>query len=92
MQEAEITSLFRTLAIIFIIYYGLKLFSRYVAPILLKRAASKFEERVKNQQQPSEPRGNVGDTIIDKKPKIPRVGCFREFTVTHYWVPLKMNL
>lgn len=69
MQEAEITSLLRTLAIIFIIYYGLKLFSRYVAPILLKRAATKFEERVKNQQQPSEPRGKVGDTIIDKKPK-----------------------
>lgn len=72
MQEAEITSLLRTLAIIFIIYYGLKLFSRYVAPILLKRAASKFEERVKNQQQPREPKSKVGETIIDKKPKSSR--------------------
>ena len=69
MQEAEITSLLRTLAIIFIIYYGLKLFSRYVAPILLKRAATKFEEKVRNQQQSSEPKGNVGETIIDKKPR-----------------------
>ena len=68
MQEADITSLFRTLAIIFIIYYGLKLFSKYVAPILLKRAATKFEERVKNQQQPAEPRGDVGGTIVEKKP------------------------
>lgn len=69
MQEASPQGLFQTLAIIFIIYYGLKMFSKYVAPFLLKRAATKFEEHVKNQQQPEEPKGKVGETIIEKKPK-----------------------
>ena len=68
MQEAEITSFIRTLLIILIFYYGFKMFAKYIAPILLKRAATKFEEKVKNQQKPNEPERKVGETIIAKKP------------------------
>ena len=68
MQEAEMTSLVRTLLIFAAIYYGFKLFSKYIAPFLLKRAASKFEEKIRNQQKPEDPEGEVGETIIAKKP------------------------
>lgn len=68
MQEAEVTSFLRTIFIILLIYYGLKVIGKYVAPIILKRAATKFEEQVKKQQQTSAPKEKVGETIIEKKP------------------------
>lgn len=68
MQEAEITSFLRTLLIFAAIYYGFKLFAKYIAPILLKRAATKFEEKVRNQQKSEDPTSKVGETVIDKKP------------------------
>ena len=68
MQEAEITGLIRTLLIFAAIYYGFKLFAKYIAPFLLKRAASKFEEKVRNQQKPAEEERKVGETVIAKKP------------------------
>ncbi|OIQ38921.1 MAG: hypothetical protein BM563_05300 [Bacteroidetes bacterium MedPE-SWsnd-G1] len=69
MQEAEITSFLRTIFIIVIVYYGLKMIGKYMAPIILNRAAKKFEERVKNQkQQRQQPKQNVGETVIDKNP------------------------
>jgi hypothetical protein len=66
MQEAEITSFLRTIFIIFLVYYGFKLFAKYLAPFLLKRAATKFEEKVRNKQKPRDPEGEVGETIIAK--------------------------
>jgi len=69
MQEAEITSLLRTLAIIFMVWYGLKLIGKYVAPFILRRAVSKFEEKMKSQaKQATPPNQKVGETVIDKKP------------------------
>lgn len=69
MHTAEITSFLRTIAIILIIYYGLKLIGKYLAPIILKRAANKFEERVRQQQGYTETKKEkVGETVIDKKP------------------------
>lgn len=69
MQEAEITSFLRTILILVIIYYGFKLVTKYMAPIILNKAAKKFEERVRNQQQQrQEPNSKVGETVINKKP------------------------
>ena len=70
MQEASVQGFIRTLLIIFLIYYGLKLIGKIVFPMVFKRFVGKFEERVKNQQQRQNPseRSNqkVGETIIDK--------------------------
>lgn len=68
MQEASVQGFVRTILIIVAIYYALKIIGRFAAPIIIKKAASKFEERVKNQQQPAEPKGKVGETTIDSKP------------------------
>lgn len=68
MQEASVQGFVRTILIIIVVYYVLKVIGRFAAPIIIKKAASKFEERFKNQQQPAEPQSKVGETIIEKKP------------------------
>ena len=79
MQEASVQGFIRTLLIIFLIYYGLKLIGKIVFPLFFKRFVGKFEERVRNQQeqQNTNTRSNqkVGETVIDKKPG--------SFNVTH---------
>lgn len=60
---------FRTILIIFLIYYGLKIIGRFAFPLIFKRFVSKFEEKVRNQQQQAaKPNEKVGETVIDKKP------------------------
>ncbi len=70
MQEASLQGLFRTLLILFMVYYGLKIIGRFVFPLVFKRFLGKFEERVRNQQQQQAPQTNekIGETSIDKKP------------------------
>lgn len=62
--------LLRTIAIIIIIYYIFKFFSRYIAPIFLKKvinnAQKKYQEQQNQYQNTTE--GKVGETVIDKKP------------------------
>ncbi|MCF6280223.1 MAG: DUF4834 family protein [Flavobacteriaceae bacterium] len=62
--------LLRTIAIIFLVYYGLKIIVRFAFPMILKRFVGKFEEKVRSQQQQqaSTPNEKVGETVIDKKP------------------------
>ena len=43
--------LLKTIAILIIIYYALKFFSRYIAPIFLKKVMSNVEKKMKEQQQ-----------------------------------------
>lgn len=69
MQEASVQGFFRTILIILLVYYGLKIIGRFMAPIILKKAANKFEERVKKQQGKTDTTNEkVGETVIDKKP------------------------
>jgi len=60
----------KTIAILVIIYYGFKFFSKYIAPIFLKKVISNVEKKYKEQQQNQQqkPEGKVGETIIAKKP------------------------
>jgi uncharacterized protein involved in cysteine biosynthesis len=62
----------RTLAILVIIYYAFKFFSRYIAPIFLKKVINNVEKKYKEQQQQQsqheKPQGKVGETVIAKKP------------------------
>ena len=63
------TGLIKTLAILFIIYYGFKIIARYILPIFIKRTINKMEDRFKAQQEAQQPQGKVGETIIDKSPQ-----------------------
>ncbi len=63
--------LLRTLAILVIIYYVFKFFSRYIAPIFLKKVMKNVEKKFREQQQqqqPEESKAKVGETVIEKKP------------------------
>lgn len=69
MQEASFTGLLRTLAIILVIYYGLKIIARYVFPLFIKRTVNKMEDKFRAQQEAQQPQQKVGETVIDKKPQ-----------------------
>lgn len=66
--------LLKTIAILVIIYYVIKFFSRYIAPIFLKKVINNVEKKYKQQQQSSyeEEVGKVGETVIAKKPVEPK--------------------
>ncbi len=66
--------LLRTIAILVIIYYAFKFFSRYIAPIFLKKVINNVEKKYKEQQQNKyeETAGKVGETVIAKKPDEPK--------------------
>jgi hypothetical protein len=69
--------LLRTIAIFIIIYYAFKFFSRYIAPIFLKKVISNVEKKYKeqqNQQQDTTTGGKVGETVIAKKPSNQKEG------------------
>lgn len=64
--------LLRTIAILVIIYYAFKFFSRYIAPIFLKKVMKNVEKKMRDQQQqhqqPNDSNAKVGETVIEKKP------------------------
>ena len=67
-------SLLRTILIIALVYYGIKIFSRIFAPFLLKYAAKKAEQRFGDQfgqfqkGQKQDPQKREGEITIDKIP------------------------
>ena len=64
-----------TIAILVIIYYIFKFFSRYIAPIFLKKVMTNVEKKFREQQgqqQTDEDVGSIGETVIAKKPKQPK--------------------
>lgn len=65
MQEASFMGLIRTLVIIIAVYYVLKFFMKYIAPVLLV----KYVQKQTGQQVQKEPVTKEGTTTIDKKPQ-----------------------
>lgn len=67
----NIVSFFRLLLIIFVIYYGLKLLMRFVAPKVIENAANKIFQDMKNreaqQSKHSVRKGDVTINYSDKK-------------------------
>ncbi|MFV9550979.1 DUF4834 family protein [Algibacter sp. PT7-4] len=67
--------LLKTILIIALVYYGIKVLSRIFAPFLVKFAAKKAEEQFGGQfgqfqkQQRHEAKKKEGETIIDKIPE-----------------------
>ena len=66
--------LLKTILIIALVYYGIKILSRIFAPFLLKYAAKKAEQRFGDQfgqfskGQKQEPQKKEGEITIDKIP------------------------
>ena len=71
LQFASVTGFLRTILIILLIYYGIKVLSRLFAPILMRFVAKKADERFGGQfnNQQSEPIKKEGEITIDKVPK-----------------------
>ena len=64
--------LLRTLLIILLIYYGMKLVARFVFPLVMKRFANSMEQRFneqKDQFRRDQRSTKVGETVVDKAPK-----------------------
>ena len=70
IYTADMVGLIRTILIIVMIYYGLKFLSRYVLPIVLTNYIKKMQQN--QQQRATEQNANVGETVVDKKPKTPK--------------------
>lgn len=71
MQYASFTGFFRTLLIILLIYYGIKILSRFFAPYIMKYLSKKVEKKFGQQfggYQPQEPPKKEGEISIDKMP------------------------
>ena len=76
-QYASFIGLMRTILIILLIYYGLKILSRLLAPYILKHLSKKVEKRFGQQfgdqfrNQQASPK-KEGEVSIDKMPKQPQ--------------------
>lgn len=72
MHEASFTGLLKTILIIILVYYTLKLLARIFAPFLFKYAAKKFEQKFGNgynqTSQGSDKNQKEGETVIDSIP------------------------
>ena len=70
MQQADLMGFLRTILIILLIYYGLKIIARFAFPFLIKNFMGKVERKFNEQQQnqSNNQQTKVGETIIDVKP------------------------
>ncbi|WP_299117054.1 DUF4834 family protein [uncultured Winogradskyella sp.] len=76
IQEASAMGLLRTILIILLIWFGLKILARLFAPLLIRFVAKKAEEKFGQQfggfqnqsQQRAEQQRREGDTVIDRMP------------------------
>ena len=73
LQYASATGIVRTLLIIILVYYGVKIVTRIFAPLLLKYVAQKAAENFGGtygefQKQHQETKKREGEVTIDKMP------------------------
>jgi flagellar biosynthesis/type III secretory pathway M-ring protein FliF/YscJ len=73
LQTASFVGFFRTILIILLVYYGIKILTRLFAPYFLrymsKKMQEKFEGQFQQQQRPQNPKQKEGETVIDKVPQ-----------------------
>jgi hypothetical protein len=73
LQEASFVGFVRTILIIMLIWYGIKILSRLFAPYLMrfvaKKAEQRFGQQFNQQQSKQQPKQKEGETTIDKSPK-----------------------
>ncbi|RIA09853.1 uncharacterized protein DUF4834 [Flavobacteriaceae bacterium MAR_2010_72] len=73
LQAASFTGFLRTILIILLVYYGIKILTRLFAPYLIRYMSKKMQERFggsfQEHQNQSQPKHKEGETVIDKVPK-----------------------
>lgn len=72
MQMASFTGFLRTILIILLVYYGVKILMRLFAPYFVRYMSKKMQERFGGQfHQPPHDinRPKDGETVIDKMPQ-----------------------
>ena len=71
LQFASAVGLVRTILILILIYFGIKILARLFSPFLMKFIIKKTEERFGGGQfqQQNEPPKKEGEVTIDKVPK-----------------------
>lgn len=72
MQQADLMNFLRTIFIILLIYYALKIIARFAFPLLFKKVMGNVEKKFReqqNQRQSNQQQTKVGETVIDKAPK-----------------------
>ncbi|SFN64821.1 protein of unknown function [Bizionia echini] len=76
LQYASFTGLIKTILIILLVWYGIKILSRLFAPALLRYVSKKAEEKFGqqfgqqfNQNQQKQSPKKEGETVIDKVPQ-----------------------
>lgn len=73
LQYASFIGFIRTILILILIWYGVKILSRVFAPILMRFVAKKAEKRFGQQfnqyQKPQQPPQKEGEISVDKTPK-----------------------
>lgn len=57
----------RTLFIIAIIYFGIRLITRYIMPMLVDKGLKNMQQKMQNQQRQQQPSRPEGDVTIEKK-------------------------
>ena len=72
LQEASLYGFVRTIIIIVLVWYGIKILTRLFAPFLMRymsnKVKQKFEGQFGQQQQRQQPNQKEGETVIDKVP------------------------
>ncbi|WP_299335271.1 DUF4834 family protein [uncultured Psychroserpens sp.] len=71
LQAASLTGFLRTILIILLIYYGIKILSRIFAPYLVRYMSKKMQQKFEGQfgqQQQQTQQHKEGETVIDKIP------------------------
>ncbi len=73
VQMASFTGFLRTILIILLVWYGVKILIRLFAPYLVQYMSKKMQERFgqqfqHQQQQTDRNRPKEGETVIDKMP------------------------
>jgi len=64
-----ITNFLKTLFFILVIWYGIKLFTKYIVPKMLHRTVKNMQSRVEDQfRQHQRPGRPEGDVTIEKNP------------------------
>ncbi len=69
IEQASLNGLLRTLLIILLFYYGLKIVARIFAPILMQKVAQKMEQKFREQQQYQQPNATNQKQKTTPKPK-----------------------
>ncbi|MDT0644021.1 DUF4834 family protein [Zunongwangia sp. F363] len=71
MYEASFSGILRTILIIMLVYFGIKILFRFFGPLILKyfmkKMGKKFQDQFSQFQQPQQEK--EGKVSIDKKPR-----------------------